>query len=110
MPSHNALSAASRWKLHVACVLTKTIGNPMSNLHTEMRVPLLAIWGKGDPAFVPAGAEAYKPDLSNAVVKFVDSGHFALETRKVEIAGAVLDFFGEACNVVRSVIDPILFD
>lgn len=56
------------------------------------QVPLLAIWGKGDPAFVPAGAEAFKRDLPGAVVDFVDSGHFALETRKEEIARAVLEF------------------
>lgn len=59
------------------------------------QVPLLAIWGKGDPAFVPSGAEAYKRDLPNAVVKFVDSGHFALETRRVEIAQAVLEVLGD---------------
>ena len=56
------------------------------------QVPLLAIWGKGDPAFIPPGAEAFKKDLPNAIVKFVDAGHFALETKVREIAGEVILF------------------
>ena len=44
----------------------------------EYQPPLLAIWGKNDQIFVPPGAEAFKKDLTNAVVKFVDAGHFAL--------------------------------
>ncbi len=48
--------------------------------------PLLAIWGKNDPSFIPAGAEAFKNDLPNAEVHFVDSGHFALESKCSEIA------------------------
>jgi pimeloyl-ACP methyl ester carboxylesterase len=55
------------------------------------------VWGKHDPFFLPAGAEAYKRDIFGAVVKFVDSGHFALETHAVEIAAAIKDFlFGVA--------------
>lgn len=42
------------------------------------RPPTLAVWGKNDPAFIPAGAEAFKRDIPDAVVKFVDAGHFAL--------------------------------
>ena len=58
----------------------------------ESQVPLLAVWGKGDPAFVPAGAEAFKKDLPKAEVKFVDAGHFALETKVGEIAETMLRF------------------
>lgn len=58
----------------------------------KSQVPLLAVLGKGDPAFVPAGAEAYRRDLPKAEIKFVDSGHFALETKVGEIAGEVLRF------------------
>lgn len=58
----------------------------------KSQVPLLAVWGKGDPAFVPAGAKAYRRDLPKAEIKFVDSGHFALETKVGEIAGEVLRF------------------
>jgi len=48
--------------------------------------PLLAIWGKFDPYFIPAGAEAFKKDIPNATVKFLPTGHFALETHLKEIA------------------------
>lgn len=54
--------------------------------------PLLAVWGKNDPSFIPAGAEAFKRDVPDAVVKFVDSGHFALESHHSEIAAMINDF------------------
>src|SRR5215510_3613023 len=54
--------------------------------------PLLAIWGKNDPFFTPAGAEAFRKDLPNARVQFFDTGHFATETHAVKIAGAMKDF------------------
>lgn len=56
--------------------------------------PLLAIWGKNDPFFIPAGAEAYRNDLPNARVQFLDTGHFATETHSVEIASAIKEFLG----------------
>lgn len=61
----------------------------------KSQVPLLAIWGKNDPIFIPPGAEAFKRDLPDAVVKFVDAGHFALQTKRWEIAGAILEFLGK---------------
>ena len=54
--------------------------------------PLLAVWGNADPFFLPAGAEAFKRDIKNARVTFVDTGHFALETHCDEIARAMRDF------------------
>jgi pimeloyl-ACP methyl ester carboxylesterase len=54
--------------------------------------PLLAVWGKNDPFFLPAGAEAYRRDIPNAIVRFFDTGHFALETHAAEIAAAIRDF------------------
>ncbi|MEI9979563.1 MAG: alpha/beta hydrolase [Edaphobacter sp.] len=62
--------------------------------------PLLAIWGKNDPFFIPAGAEAYRKDLPNARVQFLDTGHFATETHFVEIATAIKEFL-EANDVSR---------
>ncbi len=53
---------------------------------------LLAVWGKNDPFFLPAGAEAFKRDIPDAVVRFFDAGHFALETHAGEIASAIRDF------------------
>jgi len=54
--------------------------------------PLLAIWGKRDPYFIPAGAEAFRRDNPNAVVRFLDTGHFALETHLNEVAEAMHHF------------------
>lgn len=58
------------------------------------RPPLLAVWGKNDPFFLPAGAEAFRRDLPQAEIRFFDTGHFALETHAVEIAAAMRDFLG----------------
>jgi len=54
--------------------------------------PLLAVWGEGDPFFLPAGAEAFKRDIRNAEVRFFPTGHFALETHCGEIAAALREF------------------
>ncbi|MGM3277775.1 alpha/beta fold hydrolase [Ralstonia sp. 24A2] len=56
------------------------------------RPPLLAVWGRNDTIFIPPGAEAFKRDLPDAEVHFVDSGHFALETHHEEIGARMLDF------------------
>ncbi|MBY0383045.1 MAG: alpha/beta hydrolase [Xanthobacteraceae bacterium] len=55
--------------------------------------PVLAVWGKNDPFFLPAGAEAFKRDVPEAEVNFFDAGHFALETHAKEIADTIRDFF-----------------
>jgi pimeloyl-ACP methyl ester carboxylesterase len=61
----------------------------------EHRPPLLAIWGKNDPFFIPPGAEAFRRDVPKAEVRFVDSGHFALETHAREIGAAMRDFLSK---------------
>jgi pimeloyl-ACP methyl ester carboxylesterase len=60
------------------------------------RPPFLAVWGKNDPFFLPAGAEAFKRDMPDAVVRFFDTGHFALETHSAEIAVSIRDFFSRS--------------
>ena len=62
----------------------------------KSKPPLLAIWGKNDPFFIPAGAEAYRKDLPNAEIQFLDTGHFALETHVMEIAAAIKDFLANS--------------
>jgi pimeloyl-ACP methyl ester carboxylesterase len=52
----------------------------------------LAAWGKNDPFFLPAGAAAFRRDMPDAVVRFFDTGHFALETHACEIAAAICEF------------------
>jgi len=54
--------------------------------------PMLAVWGKHDPFFVPPGAEAFKRDNPNAEVHFLDTGHFALETHAIEIGRTIREF------------------
>ena len=56
------------------------------------RPPLLAVWGRNDPFFLPTGAEAFKRDIPDADIRFVDTGHFALETHVEEIAAAIGEF------------------
>jgi pimeloyl-ACP methyl ester carboxylesterase len=60
----------------------------------QRKPPLLAIWGKNDPFFIPAGAEAFRKDIPDAEVRFLDTGHFAIETHVVEIAAAMKEFLG----------------
>jgi pimeloyl-ACP methyl ester carboxylesterase len=62
------------------------------NYFRTRKPPLLAVWGKNDPFFLPPGAEAFKRDIPNATVRFLDTGHFALETHAAEIAAAIRDF------------------
>jgi pimeloyl-ACP methyl ester carboxylesterase len=64
----------------------------------KARPPLLAIWGKNDPFFIPAGAEAFRKDIPKARVEFLDTGHFAIETHAVEIAAAMKEFLAGAAR------------
>jgi len=63
------------------------------------RPPLLAVWGKNDPFFLPPGAEAFRRDNPDAEVHFYDTGHFALETHHREIAGAIRGFLDRKLTV-----------
>lgn len=54
--------------------------------------PFLAVWGKNDPFFLPAGAEAFRRDIPDADIRLVETGHFALETHAAEIAAAIREF------------------
>ncbi len=60
------------------------------------RPPFLAVWGRHDPFFLPAGAEAFKRDIPDADVRFFDTGHFALETHCNEIAATIRAFLASS--------------
>jgi pimeloyl-ACP methyl ester carboxylesterase len=64
------------------------------------RPPLLAAWGKNDPFFLPAGAEAFKRDVPEATVRFFDTGHFALETHADEIALTIREFLKRSAKAL----------
>ncbi|GAB7045703.1 alpha/beta fold hydrolase [Catenuloplanes indicus] len=64
-------------------------------LHDYFRaggVPLLAVWGRNDEIFGPAGAHAFSADLPHAEVHLLDGGHFLLETAVDEVAVLIRDF------------------
>lgn len=56
------------------------------------RVPVLAVWGRNDEIFGPAGAEAFRRDAPDAEILLLDGGHFLLETHLDEVAQAILAF------------------
>jgi pimeloyl-ACP methyl ester carboxylesterase len=66
------------------------------------RPPLLAVWGKNDPFFLPPGAEAFRRDNPNAEVHFYDTGHFALETHHREIADTIREFLNRTLTTQAS--------
>jgi pimeloyl-ACP methyl ester carboxylesterase len=78
----------------------------------KYKPPLLAVWGKNDPFFLPVGAEVFKRDIPNAEVHFFDTGHFALETHCDEIAAVIRDFLsrlkhaGGTLRAVRAELTP----
>jgi pimeloyl-ACP methyl ester carboxylesterase len=57
------------------------------------KLPLLAVCGKSYPFFLPLGAEAFKRDIPQAVVRFFDTGHFALETHSEDIGRTIREFW-----------------
>ncbi len=63
--------------------------------------PLLAIWGRHDPFFIPPGAEAFRRDNPKAVVELLDTGHFALETHVEEVAAAMVQFLSSGVGEER---------
>lgn len=64
----------------------------------KSKPPLLAVWGKNDPFFIPPGAEAFKRDIPNATVQLLDTGHFALESHVEVIAGAMREFLARVAG------------
>jgi pimeloyl-ACP methyl ester carboxylesterase len=62
----------------------------------KIKPPVLAVWGKNDPFFIPAGAEAFKRDVPDAEIHFLDTGHFALEEHAAPIAEHIVRFLS-AC-------------
>jgi pimeloyl-ACP methyl ester carboxylesterase len=58
----------------------------------DSQVPLLAVWGRGDPVFGPAGALAFADDLPDAEIHLLDGGHFLLESALAETASLIREF------------------
>lgn len=64
--------------------------------------PMLAVWGKNDPYFLPAGAEAWKRDIPKAEIHFYDTGHFALETHAEQITPVIRDFLDRSIGAAEA--------
>ena len=58
----------------------------------EHRPPVLAVWGRNDEIFGPAGARAFATDVPDAEIHLLDGGHFLLESAGDEVAALMLDF------------------
>lgn len=64
-------------------------------LHDYLRnsgVPVLAVWGRNDPIFGPAGAQAFGRDARDAEIHLLDGGHFLLETAGEQVADLIRAF------------------
>ncbi|MCV7400057.1 alpha/beta hydrolase [Mycobacterium fragae] len=59
------------------------------------KVPLLAVWGRGDEIFGPAGAEAFAEDLPDAEIHLLEGGHFLLESALDEVTGLIRPFLAK---------------
>ena len=62
----------------------------------DSQVPLLAVWGKNDEIFGPAGAKAFATDLPDARIALLDGGHFLLESALDETSALIREFLGTA--------------
>lgn len=73
----------------------------------EHQPPLLAVWGRHDPAFIPAGAKAYKRNLPQAEVHLLEAGHFALETHAGEIATLIRAFLDRVLPIDDKTVNAL---
>lgn len=68
------------------------------------RPATLALWGKNDPFFLPAGAEAFRRDIPKAEVRLIDGGHFPLESHLDEIALIIRSFLARTLDAEQGVV------
>ena len=61
----------------------------------DRKPPVLAVWGRDDPIFLPAGAEAFLRDDPRTELHLLNTGHFALEEDGPEIAQLIREFLGK---------------
>jgi pimeloyl-ACP methyl ester carboxylesterase len=57
--------------------------------------PALIAWASNDAFFPPEGADAYRRDLPDAELHFLDTGHFATATHSGEIAELAATFLAK---------------
>jgi pimeloyl-ACP methyl ester carboxylesterase/alkylhydroperoxidase family enzyme len=62
---------------------------------------MLAVWGKNDPFFLPAGAEAFRRDIPDAEIRLVDAGHFPLEAHLDQVALIIRAFLARTLDAAQ---------
>jgi pimeloyl-ACP methyl ester carboxylesterase len=55
----------------------------------------LILWGRNDPFFIPAGAEAFRTDLPQARLVWLDAGHFILDENAATVAAEIKAAFAD---------------
>jgi pimeloyl-ACP methyl ester carboxylesterase len=58
----------------------------------ETQQSLLVVWGRYDPSFQVAGAEAYRRDVPDAEIRVIDAGHFVLDEAPDLVADLTRNF------------------
>ncbi|WP_375484077.1 alpha/beta fold hydrolase [uncultured Mycobacterium sp.] len=98
------LSRPGNDKVQLKLLLDYATNSPLyPRLHgyfRASRVPLLAVWGRGDEIFGPAGAEAFAEDLPEAEIHLLDGGHFLLESTLDEVTRMIRAFLAKELNTV----------
>lgn len=96
---YTLISRPGNDKVQLKLLLDYATNSPLyPRLHEyfrNSRVPLLAVWGRGDEIFGPAGAQAFAKDLPDAEVHLLDGGHFLLESALEEVAGLIRAFLAK---------------
>jgi len=77
----------------------------LAGLVREHKPPTLIVWGRNDPFFTVAGAQAYLRDLPTAELHFFDGGHFVLEEHGPKIIPQI-DAFLERTEAANAAFYP----
>ena len=64
----------------------------LAGLDETSKPPTLVVWGRFDPSFETAEAQAYKREVPEAERPVIDAGHFALDKKADDVAGYIRDF------------------
>ena len=89
---------SSRHRCATSSTCSKTISptRALRDWHAAFRKhqpSTLIVWGKNDPFFIPAGAEAFKHDLPEAKLVWLDAGHFVLDENASTVAAEIKGAF-----------------
>jgi pimeloyl-ACP methyl ester carboxylesterase/catechol 2,3-dioxygenase-like lactoylglutathione lyase family enzyme len=99
------LSRPGNDRIHLALFRDYATNPPLyPRLHEYLRtsrVPVLAVWGRGDEIFGPDGAKAFTDDSPDAEIHLLDGGHFVLETAADEVASLIRDFLARRLDPAR---------